>query len=102
MKKGYDSLVDAINDLKMLGYDKDFNLQKSFLECKEPHHQIAPEEFTVDGYYRFDGNTNPSDESVLYAISSKRYQLKGILIDAYGAYSEPPSAEMLQKLRFTP
>ena len=102
MKNGYDNLVEAISDLQSLGYTKDFNLKESYPECAEPFYEILPKEFVVDEYYRFDGNTNPGDESVLYAISSKKYQLKGILIDAYGTYSEPRNPEMLQKLRFRP
>ena len=92
----------AIEDLKSLGYTRDFDLKSNYLECKEPHHKIDTDDFLVDGYYRFDGNTNPDDESVLYAISSSKYNLKGVLIDAYGVYSEPVSPAMLQKLRFKP
>lgn len=32
--------------------------------------------------------TNPSDSSVIYAISSIATNLKGVNIDAYGAYAE--------------
>jgi hypothetical protein len=41
---------------------------------------------------------NPSDQSILYAISSDKYQLKGVLVNAYGIYSDPVTDEMLEKL----
>jgi hypothetical protein len=42
--------------------------------------------------------TNPDDSSVLYAIASTG-GLKGLLVDAYGVYSESISQEMIKKLQ---
>jgi hypothetical protein len=52
----------------------------------------------VDKFYRFEGESNPSDSAILYAVSSNKHQLKGILVNGYGIYSEPITDEMLQKL----
>lgn len=49
--------------------------------------------------HRFDVDTDPGDQSVLYAISSNKYNLKGVLVNGYGIYTEPISDEMLEKLR---
>jgi hypothetical protein len=48
--------------------------------------------------HRFEGMTSPDDSSVLYAISSTG-GLKGVLVDAYGAYTESVSTEMIKKLQ---
>ena len=56
------------------------------------------DEFKVDKYYRFEGESNPSDSAILYAISSDKYQLKGVLVNAYGIYSESVTDEMVEKL----
>ena len=42
--------------------------------------------------------TDPDDSTVMYAISSKR-GIKGLLIDAYGAYAESLSKEMIGILK---
>lgn len=48
--------------------------------------------------YRYEGMTDPGDQSILYAISSEKYALKGVLVNAYGIYADPVTAEMEKKL----
>lgn len=98
----YDTLSQAVEGLKALGYDQDLELKQDGVACPALNYDIKASEFEVDQVHRFEGMTNPGDASVLYAISSDKYQLKGILIDAYGAYANPPSREMLQKLKYEP
>jgi hypothetical protein len=95
----YVTLSQTINDLRKEGYIEDFNLQQNCLECRNGQFKIFAEEFKVDKYYRFEGDSNPSDSAILYAISSDKYKLKGVLVNAYGIYSEPVTDEMLQKLK---
>ncbi|MBL0155025.1 MAG: hypothetical protein IPP93_16720 [Chitinophagaceae bacterium] len=47
--------------------------------------------------YRFEGNTDPSDEAIVYAIESQN-GLKGILVNGCGISSEAMSAEIAEKL----
>ena len=54
--------------------------------------------FTVDEYHRFEGASNPSDNSIVYAIHSND-GVKGVLVDAYGMYSESLTEDMARKLR---
>ncbi|GAA3509698.1 hypothetical protein GCM10022393_23070 [Aquimarina addita] len=100
--KSYDTLSQAITGLQKEGYTEDLNLQKNHIECKSLEYQILPNEFEVDLIYRFEGDSNPDDSSILFAISSKKYKIKGILIDAYGLYSDPLNAEMINKLKYKP
>lgn len=96
--KTFDTLTEAINDLKQRGYGNDFNLHPDRIECSALTITLAPEEFHVDEVHRFEGMTNPDDSSVLYAISSTK-GVKGLLVDAYGMYSDSLSPIMIQKLR---
>jgi hypothetical protein len=45
-----------------------------------------PEDLTIIKTFRFEGDSNPSDVSILYVIEAKD-GLIGYSIDAYGAYS---------------
>ena len=94
----YDTLSEAINDLKTKGYTYDFNLKTESLQCAALKIEIHPEDFDVDQSYRFEGMSSTDDNSVLYAISSKN-GMKGLLVDAYGVYAENISEEMRRKLR---
>ncbi len=95
--KTYETLSQAISGLQGLGYTSDFNLRREWIECQSPSRRLMPDDFHVDEVHRFEGMTNPDDSSVLYAISSPD-GIKGLLVDAYGAYAEAVSPEMLKKL----
>ncbi|HEY8387726.1 MAG TPA: phosphoribosylpyrophosphate synthetase [Parasegetibacter sp.] len=92
------TLSEVLNKLRTEGYTLDFNLKENCIHCGEPHMQLDPSEFEIDRYFRFEGESNPDDSAIVYAISSKDGQ-KGVLVDAYGIYSDSLSAEMIEKLR---
>lgn len=92
------TLSGTMNDLRKEGYTEDFNLHQNCLECRNGEFKVFADEFKVDKYFRFEGASNPSDAAILYAISSDKKNLKGVLVNAYGIYSEPLTDEMLEKL----
>ena len=96
----YDTVTEAVNELKKRGYTENFNLQKDFLLCDEKEIYLHPRDFEVDEVYRFEGDSDPGDDSVVYAISSAKHNLKGILVSAYGAYADISSTELLNKLHY--
>ena len=98
MKKAYETLSSAIEDLKKRGFTEDFNLIENGVENKSKKQEIAAEELHVVEVNRFEGYTNPDDSSVLYAIETSSGE-KGLLVDAYGAYAESISPEMIEKLK---
>lgn len=99
--ENFNSLIDAIAQYRKEGYLEDFNLKENCLECRGGKYEVLHDQFNIDKYYRFEQDTNPDDESIIYAISSDKYNLKGILINSYGIYSEPIADEMLSKLHHT-
>ena len=96
----YDTLSEAVNDLQNRGYSLNFNLANDALHCAERNINLHPEDFHIDEVHRFEGNTDPGDENVVYAISSKKYHSKGIWVSAFGTYDDGLSAEMLSKLQY--
>jgi hypothetical protein len=94
----FETLSEAMIALKKSGYSVDFNIQSDRIESSDAKFMLKPEEFHVDEVHRFEGMTNPDDSAVLYAISSSK-GIKGLLVDAYGAYSEALSPTMIGKLR---
>ncbi|SMD38313.1 hypothetical protein SAMN04488029_3740 [Reichenbachiella faecimaris] len=97
--EAYDTLSEAMNALKAQGYQEDFNLQANCIVCENQEYEILHDEFHIDKSFRFDDNEDPGDQSVLYAISSEKYQLKGLLVNGYGIYSDSITNEMLEKLK---
>ena len=97
--EGYDTLVEAINALKKEGYSADFNLRSNQIEWLDGEVVMSPEEFEIDKFYRFEGNSDPEDEVVVYAISSKDHKVRGVLVNAFGIYSEGIADEIISKLK---
>lgn len=95
----YNTLSEAVNDLTKKGYTLNFNLKQDCIECAEQPLSLQPEEFEIDDVYRFEGQNDPGDSNILYAISSHNHQVKGLLVNAYGAYSDSFSAKMVEKLK---
>lgn len=96
--ESYSTLVDAINGLKAQGYTEDFNLKENHIACSTGKYQLSPDDFKVDNVFRFEGNSDPEDQSVLYAISSEKFKVKGVLVNAYGIYSNNEASEIIKKL----
>jgi hypothetical protein len=91
-------MVEAIQDLQGKGYTADFNLCDVGVEHIQKKYVHKAEDLNVVKYYRFEGMTNPDDSAILYVIETSTGE-KGLLVDAYGAYSGNVSKEMLDKLK---
>jgi hypothetical protein len=91
----YDTVSEAVNDLKKRGFDVDFNLQENCLICHGDKYNVS--DFEITEVYRFEGNTDPSDEAVVYAIESNDGK-KGVLVNGYGISADVMDGEMAKKL----
>jgi hypothetical protein len=94
----YTSLSEAIQDLQAQGYTHDLNFCDTGLENKYRACIYAAKELDVNAFYRFEGASDPGDNTILYAIETAD-GLKGLLVDAYGASSGNIPMEIVQKLR---
>jgi hypothetical protein len=96
--KSYDTLVDATIDLNSRGYTANLTLDGDTINDNSQHIQMTADDFEITEFYRFEGATNPSDTSIVYAIDSEKFKLKGILVNAYGAYANTSSSAIEAKL----
>jgi hypothetical protein len=93
----YDTVTQAVNGLKQRGYTIDFNLENNSIVCHTTPVELAPSEFEITEYYRFEGNSDPADEAVVYGIESKHGH-KGVLVNGFGVSADAISDEMIAKL----
>ena len=94
---GYASEINAIHDLRRRGYTADFEVRDDTLRDTAGGRQFRPDELAIVEHHRFEGASDPEDMSVVYAIESKD-GLRGIVVDAFGAYANPQLADFLQKV----
>lgn len=92
------TLSKVMENLKKEGYTVNFNLCEDHLEDDGKVISLHPVDFQIDRVYRFEGMSDPDDNSILYAISARNGSEKGILVNAYGVYSDSMSQEMIQVL----
>ena len=92
------TLADAIAELAAQGYTEPLQIQGNTLIAAEAKTTLAPHEFTIDAAYRFDSDETGSDSQHLFAVSSARQGIKGLLIDAFDMHREARGAPLLKKL----
>jgi len=95
--KNYDTVTEAMADLKARGFDMDFNLKETQIECTNNGRKLSANEFEICEFYRFEGPSDPGDEMIVYGIKSTD-GLKGILVNAFGPYSNTISNDLVKKL----
>jgi hypothetical protein len=94
----YETLSQAVNDLQRRGYTDELSLADHCVVCDGKKTELHPEDFHIDEFHRFEGNSDPEDQSIVYAISSKNHDIKGILVNAYGMDASAMTQEMVAKL----
>jgi hypothetical protein len=97
--EAYDTLSAAVTALQQQGYTEDFNIHNNILKSGSGQHEFKHTEFVIDKSFRFDVDEDPSDQAMLYAISSADRSVKGILVNGYGIYSEDSTNDLLEKLK---
>ena len=96
--ESYHTVVAALNGLKARGYTVNFNIAFDKLTCSDNNICLNPDKFEIVEMHRFEGNSNPADEDVVYAVESKSGDIKGVISSAFGVYADAASTSMLQKL----
>ncbi|WP_324674108.1 hypothetical protein [Hymenobacter sp. GOD-10R] len=92
------SMVNVENKLNKDGFTANFTVTDGRLHTFDnPQKTYGPEEVTIVDFYRFEGESNPDDMSILYALSTND-GVKGTISSAYGTYAESDSLEFFTKV----
>ena len=102
LNESYGTLSETINALIKWGYTYDFNILPENGSTVSKHPKLSPTDFQIDKVYRFEGETNPADQSILYAISSSHLNIKGTLVNGYGVSSNEEVSNLIDQLSTHP
>lgn len=97
MNSSFDTLTEAMQHLKAKGFESEFTLHDNCLQLDRDGICLLPESFEIVEVFRFEGDSDPADETVLYAVESKDKLQKGIVVAAYGTYSDQATEEIIKK-----
>jgi hypothetical protein len=92
------SLSSCVNKMKEDGYKEDFQVTKKGLTTYNSDKPYGPEQISIVNFYRFEGASDPADNSILYVIETDD-GVKGTLVDAYGAYSDTDVSKFIVEVQ---
>jgi hypothetical protein len=91
----YSTVAEAVRDLEQRGFSANFELIGKTFQAVGSGNKFKPDDLTIVEHYRFEGSSDPEEMAVVYAIEA-RDGTRGILVDAYGAYSNPELSTFLK------
>lgn len=91
------TVSEVIEYLRKKDYVNSFDVSDSKIFCKETDERFLPCNLAIDEVYRFEGDSNPDDMSVIYAITADS-GTRGIILDAYGTYSDTEISEFIKDI----
>ncbi|MCO6492036.1 MAG: hypothetical protein J5I98_26705 [Phaeodactylibacter sp.] len=96
----YTTVAHAVEALKKRGYTEEFKLiaGSGTMKNLKSGKSYRPDEMKIIEYHRFEGMSNPSDMSIVFAIELNDGS-KGIIISSYGMYADMSLVEFLDKVK---
>lgn len=86
----YASVLKALEELKSMDFTVDYNLQEETIYNNPTNYEILH-------IYRYEGDSNPDDEAVVYGIKSTTGE-KGVFVAGFSPNSESKAALVLHEL----
>ena len=97
-QQDYVSEIDAMRNLRQRGFITDLEVRDGALRETTTGRRFRPDELAIVEHHRFEGESDPEDMSVVYAIESDD-GVRGIVVDAFGTYANPALAAVLEKIK---
>lgn len=96
-KEQMETLVMCLNHLNSLGYTTQFKATPEGLLSLTTLRTFQPDQVKVVHFYRFEGESNPSDNAIAYAVQTNDGE-KGSLVNGYGTSSDSLVNDFMQKV----
>ena len=87
----YADTETALEELKQKGYTRDFNAESHLIKQD-------PSSFKIVYIYRYEGMSNPDDESTVYGIEHINEGHKGVFVAGNLSFNEDDAAKVLLQL----
>ena len=98
-KKELTPLSAVLKDVRKDGYNVDFIVsEENLLVTMDGKTKFTPDQVSIVNFYRFEGESDPDDMSILYVLETDT-GLKGTISDAYGPYSDETVENFMKQVR---
>ncbi|MBC7552569.1 MAG: hypothetical protein H7257_01180 [Taibaiella sp.] len=81
------TLTACVNKMAKNGYTDNLTITKQGLYSTDKDKVYGPQDIKVIDFYRFEGQSDPADNAIMYVIETAD-GVKGMIIDAYGHYAD--------------
>jgi hypothetical protein len=88
------TVMELTELLRVEGFIEDFSIKDDTIMSYKGEKKYSPEDLIIEKTERYEGDSNPSDNAIIYALTAKD-GTKGLLIDSYGTYSDPKLASVI-------
>lgn len=92
-----ESLTERIRILENQGYLDNFRVLKGHL-CLGQEIKFINDDVNLDATYRIEADSDPNNQSIVFAISCKNPETKGLLINSFGVYSDAGIADFILRI----
>jgi hypothetical protein len=93
-----EDVSEALRRLTAAGYADSYRAEARGLKSRSSGTVHLPETLGVDEIVRFEGDSDPSDECAIFALTSRRDGTRGTFTVAYGSMMDALDAEMVRRL----
>lgn len=89
--------LDFLNQYQQKGYTVNFRVEDHKLIASGEDVSFSPEQVSIVAEHRYEGMSNPSDQSILYVIKTVG-DYKGTIINAYGPTANLEVHEFMESI----
>ena len=96
------TLSQVMATLAQRGIHREYRMdEEGKMKLDNSDHVYQPQNLTILRTYRFEGDSNPADNAVLYVVKDHEKNI-GFILDSYGAESNYPGDQFDKFLREIP
>lgn len=93
-----DTLADAIREFAGRGYDDQFRAESGALRATRAERTFTPDDLVVDEIARFEGDSNPAEQSMVFALRARDDSVRGTYTVAFGPEMDDADETMVRAL----
>jgi len=93
-----ETLTEAIARLEAAGFRDSFRAEAGRLHALVAQRFFAPDALVVEEVVRFEGESDPDAQAILFALRSPSGDVRGTFTTSFGPPGDPASAEVVLRL----
>lgn len=91
------TLSEQVDKVVSQGYKENFRVVNGALTSEKTLHPYKAEQIAIANFYRFEGYSDPEDNSILYVIETDDGK-KGTLVDSYGSTADENISHFIRQV----